>query len=52
MEMQILDNNGHPDAKIIKHRAGDLYDLIACSKETVKSHGEWNSVSIKVSMEN
>lgn len=47
MEMQILDNNGHPDAKIIKHRAGDLYDLIACSKEKVKPHGEWNSVSIK-----
>jgi hypothetical protein len=23
-EMQILDNNGHPDAKITKHRAGDL----------------------------
>ena len=23
-EMQVLDNNGHPDAKIIKHRAGDL----------------------------
>ena len=35
-EMQVLDNNGHPDAKIEKHRAGDLYDLISCSKETVK----------------
>jgi hypothetical protein len=46
-EMQVLDNNGHPDAKIIKHRAGDLYDLIFCSKETVKSYGEWNLAEIK-----
>jgi hypothetical protein len=46
-EMQVLDNNGHPDAKIYKHRAGDLYDLIACSKETVKAAGEWNEVEIK-----
>ena len=47
-EMQVLDNNGHPDAKIPKHRAGDLYDLIACSKETVKPAGEWNQAEIKV----
>jgi hypothetical protein len=25
-EMQVLDNNGHPDAKITKHRAGDLLE--------------------------
>ena len=47
-EMQVLDNMGHPDAKIIKHRAGDLYDLISCSKETVKPWGEWNKAEIKV----
>ena len=47
LEMQVLDNDGHPDAKIIKHRAGDLYDLISCSKETVKPVGEWNEVEIK-----
>ena len=46
-EMQVLDNNGHPDAKILKHRAGDLYDLISCSKETVKPALEWNQVEIK-----
>jgi Domain of Unknown Function (DUF1080) len=46
-EMQVLDNNCHPDAKIIKHRAGDLYDLISCSKETVKPALEWNAVEIK-----
>jgi hypothetical protein len=45
-EMQVLDNDGHPDGKIHKHRAGDLYDLIACSKETVKPVGEWNQVEI------
>jgi Domain of Unknown Function (DUF1080) len=45
-EMQVLDNNGHPDAKITKHRAGDLYDLISCSKETVKPAGEWNEAEI------
>jgi hypothetical protein len=47
MEMQVLDNNGHPDGKLIKHRAGDLYDLISCSKETVKGPGEWNFAEVK-----
>ncbi|MCX2739761.1 3-keto-disaccharide hydrolase [Pontibacter anaerobius] len=46
LEMQVLDNNGHPDAKIEKHRAGDLYDLIASSPETVKPAGEWNKAEI------
>ena len=46
-EMQVLDNDGHPDGKLIKHRAGDLYDLISCSKETVKGPGEWNEVEVK-----
>ncbi len=46
-EMQVLDNNGHPDAKIQKHRAGDLYDLISSSKETVKPAMEWNLAEIK-----
>lgn len=45
-EMQVLDNNGHPDAKIIKHRAADLYDLVSCKKETVKAAGEWNLARI------
>lgn len=46
-EMQVLDNERHPDAKIHKHRAGDLYDLIASRKETVKPVGEWNKAEIK-----
>ncbi|WP_291777495.1 DUF1080 domain-containing protein [Cecembia sp.] len=45
-EMQILDNDGHPDAKIHTHRAGDLYDLIASNEETVKPVGEWNLAEI------
>lgn len=45
-EMQVLDNNGHPDSKIIKHRASDLYDLISSSPETVKKAGEWNQAEV------
>ncbi len=45
-EIQVLDNDGHPDAKIHKHRAGDLYDLVASSPETVKPAGQWNRVEI------
>ncbi len=45
-EMQVLDNDGHPDAKIETHRAGDLYDLIASSSEPVKPVGEWNLAEI------
>lgn len=47
-EMQVLDNNGHPDGKIIKHRAGDLYDLITAKPENVKPVGQWNSIEIKL----
>jgi hypothetical protein len=45
-EMQVLDNAAHADAKINKHRAGDLYDLISSSPETVKPAGEWNQVEV------
>ncbi|MEM1121193.1 MAG: DUF1080 domain-containing protein, partial [Bacteroidota bacterium] len=45
-EMQILDNTCHPDARIETHRAGDLYDMIACKYETVKPAGEWNRVRL------
>ena len=46
--MQVLDNDGHPDGKIHKHRAGDLYDLIASSSEPVHPVGEWNDAEIKL----
>lgn len=45
-EMQVLDNERHKDAKIIKHRASDLYDLVTSSPETVKKAGEWNKAEI------
>ena len=45
-EMQVLDNDGHPDGKIISHRAGDLYDLIVGKEGVVKPFDEWNKVDI------
>ena len=45
-EMQVLDNDGHPDVKLIKHRAGDLYDLISASKEVAHPVGEWNHAEV------
>jgi len=45
-EMQILHNEVHKDGIIYKHRAGDLYDLIASDPVTVKPQGEWNRVKI------
>lgn len=45
-EMQVLDNTCHADAKIPKHRAGNLYDLIASATESVKAAGEWNTARI------
>lgn len=53
LEMQVLDNGtdsteGHPDAAIHKHRAGDLYDINASATEAVKPVGEWNTAEIIV----
>ncbi|MBY0480659.1 MAG: DUF1080 domain-containing protein [Chitinophagaceae bacterium] len=45
-EMQILDNDGHSDGKIVKHRAGNLYDLVEGKEGAVKPVGEWNEVEI------
>lgn len=46
LEMQVLDNDGHKDGSITKHRAGDLYDLIKSTTEPVKPVGEWNTAEI------
>jgi len=46
-EMQVLDNSCHPDSKFVTHRAGDLYDMIACKFQVVKPAGEWNHARIK-----
>lgn len=45
-EMQVLDNACHPDSKFPKHRAGNLYDLIASKTESVHLAGEWNTARI------
>jgi hypothetical protein len=45
-EMQVIDNNGHHDARIKKHRAADLYDLIASAPENVHPLGQWNQIEI------
>lgn len=47
-EMQVLDPC-HPDGKIYKHRAGDLYDMIAADSTAVNPPGEWNKVRLVVS---
>jgi hypothetical protein len=45
-EMQIIDNTGHRDARINKHKAGDLYDLIAATPQNANPWGQWNSVEL------
>jgi len=48
-EMQVLDNENHPDAKegIAGNRqAGSLYDLIPAVPQNAKPYGEWNQVEI------
>lgn len=50
-EMQVLDNEKHPDAKLGKdgnRQAGSLYDLIPASPQNAKPVGEWNKVVITV----
>ncbi|ADF54958.1 conserved hypothetical protein [Zunongwangia profunda SM-A87] len=50
-EMQILDNDRHPDAKLGKdgnRQAGSLYDLIPARPQNAKPVGEWNKVSVLV----
>ncbi len=50
-EMQILDNERHPDAKLGKdgnRQAGSLYDLIPANPQNANPAGEWNHVKITV----
>lgn len=46
-EIQIVDNQGHPDGKINKHQAGDLYDLIAAKSHAENPPLEWNTYLIR-----
>lgn len=48
-EMQILDNEKHPDAMLGKNgnrMAGSLYDLYPADPQNAKPAGEWNQVEI------
>lgn len=48
-EMQVLDNERHPDALLGKdgnRKAGSLYDLIPAKPQNSKPAGQWNSVEI------
>jgi len=50
-EMQILDNENHPDANAGvdgNRQAGSLYDLYPAKPQNANPAGEWNSAEIKV----
>jgi hypothetical protein len=50
-EMQVLDNELHPDARLGKdgnRQAGSLYDLIPAVPQNAKPAGEWNQAEILV----
>ncbi|XOV90976.1 MAG: DUF1080 domain-containing protein [Bacteroidota bacterium] len=50
-EMQVLDNDKHPDAKKGKdgnRKAGSLYDLIPAVPQNAKPVGEWNTAEVIV----
>lgn len=45
-EMQILDNERHPDAQYPSHQAGALYDLYVPTTDATRAPGAWNSICI------
>lgn len=47
-EIQLLDNERHPDNKIDSHLSGSLYDLIASPSSSHRIAGEWNSITIRL----
>ncbi|MDX1762236.1 MAG: DUF1080 domain-containing protein [Christiangramia sp.] len=48
-EIQVLDNQNHPDAKNGPTRtAGALYDMVPPSKDVTKPAGEWNKEVIHI----
>jgi len=50
-EMQVLDNDKHPDAILGKdgnRQAGSLYDIFPAVPQNAKPVGEWNQVEVMV----
>ncbi len=48
-EIQVLDNEKHPDAKAgTTHQAGALYDMVAPSEDVTKPVGEWNVCELTI----
>ena len=51
-EIQVLDNEKHPDGKNGPNRhSGALYDMLEPSENTTKPVGEWNNVVLKIDHE-
>ena len=51
-EIQVLDNQGHPDAQNGTDRqAGALYDMVSPSSDQTKPAGEWNECILHVNHE-
>jgi len=52
-EIQVLDNERHPDSKNgLNRHAGALYDMVEPSEDVTKPAGEWNTCTIKIDHEN
>jgi hypothetical protein len=50
-EMQVLDNEKHPDAKLGKNgnrKSGSLYDLIPAVPQNFTGAGEWNTAEVLI----
>jgi hypothetical protein len=49
-EIQVLDNAKHPDSFVPggTHKAGSLYDMIACPPALVNPAGEWNLCVLEI----
>lgn len=47
-EIQIIDNEEHPDTEIDSHLAGSIYDLFAAPVAAHKPANSWNYVRIKM----
>ena len=47
-EMQVLDDEKHPDGKIPRTSAGSLFDLIAPTNKTLRPVGEYNNARVVI----